>query len=196
MMNSDMNTSSTRNVTSQHDLRPRAASTITFCTSTSNTNVHQIHARSKSTTTASPILSRKKLKPILRRGISVKTSSTSSRIKKTSAPLVNSEVTILDESNDSMEQDFTEKTALSFDADDISSVSSVNSYSINQNDMNQLLNCSNETIDGKQEIKRTTKEKKQDVFNYFTRQPDGGFKCSLYTDINKVSSQLSIFICL
>ena len=126
MMNSDMNTSSTRNVTSQHDLRPRTASTITFRTSTPNTNVHQVSARSKSTTTASPILSRKKLKPILRRGISVKISSTSSRVKKTSAPLVNSEVTILDESNDSMEQDFIEKTAVLFDADDISSVSNVN----------------------------------------------------------------------
>lgn len=43
---------------SQHDLRPRTASTITINSSSSNVNFSQIHARSKSTT-ASPILNKK-----------------------------------------------------------------------------------------------------------------------------------------
>lgn len=101
----------------------------------------------------------------------------------------------VDDSND-MEQDSPPRAIVSFDEDETNSNAVVQNGSINQNESNQSLNCSTDTIDEQNEARRTTAAKKQDVLNYFTRQPDGSFKCNLCINSNKASFLYYIFIFL
>ncbi|CAF3790210.1 unnamed protein product [Rotaria socialis] len=147
----DSNTQSTTNFIPQRDLRSSTSSTITIQTpmSNANKNLHHVNASSKSTTTTTS--------PILNRKI----------------------VKSILRRSDSMDQDTTERTTVSFDDVEIISDPIVNNHPVNQNETDQLLNCSIETIDETHEVKRTTTATKSDVLNYFTRQPYGCFKCIL-----------------
>ncbi|CAF3116988.1 unnamed protein product, partial [Rotaria sp. Silwood2] len=100
----------------QRDLRSSTSSTITIQTPVSNTNknLHHVNASSKSTIT-SPTLNRKIVKPILRRSNSAKTPSNSSKAKKKSTLSRNNDTNRSDEASDSMDQDTTERTTVSFD---------------------------------------------------------------------------------
>jgi hypothetical protein len=93
-----------------------------------------------------------------------------------------------DEPNDEMDQDVTEQTASSnFDTNQIISDSIINDNPVNenQNETVDFLNNSNETVDEQHQIRRTTTAKKKDM-NYFTKQPNGGFKCTLCANSDKV----------
>ncbi|CAF1676990.1 unnamed protein product [Rotaria magnacalcarata] len=182
------NTQSTINFIPQRDLRSNTSSTITIQTPmcNANKNLHHVNVSSKSTTTSS-ILNRKFSKPILRRSNSAKTPSNSSKAKKKSTLSRNNDTNQPNEPSDSMDQDTTERTTVSFDEVEIISDPIVNNHPANQNETDQLLNCSIETVDETHEVKRTTTATKSDVLNYFTRLSDGSFKCILCQNSNKVS---------
>ncbi|CAF1342402.1 unnamed protein product [Rotaria magnacalcarata] len=184
------NTQSTINFIPQRDLRSNTSSTITIQTPmcNANKNLHHVNVSSKSTTTSS-ILNRKFSKPILRRSNSAKTPSNSSKAKKKSTLSRNNDTNQPNEPSDSMDQDTTERTTVSFDEVEIISDPIVNNHPANQNETDQLLNCSIETVDETHEVKRTTTATKSDVLNYFTRLSDGSFKCILCQNSNKVFSK-------
>lgn len=64
----------------------------------------------------------------------------------------------VDDSND-MEQDSPPRAIVSFDEDETNSNAVVQNGSINQNQSNQSLNCSTDTVDEQNEARRTTAAK-------------------------------------
>jgi hypothetical protein len=189
------NTQSTTNVIGGRELRSKTKSTISFQAQSParSTNRRHLHDHSKSTTTtASPILGRKISKQNSRRSNSVHTTSISSKTKKSVTVSSNNDEHQPNEPDEEMDYHFTEQTTTSsFDANDIISDPTINDDVAHENDNengNDQLNCSNETVDEVNQIKRTTTATKKDIMKHFTKQSDGGFKCNLCSDSDKVSS--------
>ncbi|CAF4093339.1 unnamed protein product [Adineta steineri] len=195
----------------QRELRSKTKSTISFQTQNSpqNTNHRSVRDRAKSTT-GSPTLGRKILKAGSRRNSS-QISITSSQISVTSSQIsvnssqisvnsstMNEPIALYqdndnnqsDESNGTMDSDLTEEitTSSSVTNEIIADPDSVNMDVATNEIENDPLNESTETV-YKETLKRTTTNTKKDVFKYFTKQLDGGFKCNICINSDKVFSK-------
>ena len=182
----NFNTSSTTNIIPGRELRSKTASSISLQTQSENTNLYRSNSRTKPTATSTPTLGRKIVKPSLQRSKSVKTSSSVSKTKKTLRSAENNEN---NGSGNDMDQGYTEQITASNLGDQAISNSTTNDNPINQN-QTDVLNISNETVDEAYQIKRTTMATRKDIMNYFVKQPDGSFKCTICTNSNKVRSLL------
>ncbi|CAF1521806.1 unnamed protein product [Adineta steineri] len=178
---------STTNDVPERELRSKTKSTISFQTQNSpqNTNHCSVRNRAKSTT-GSPTLGRKILKSNSRRNssqISVNSSQTSVNCSTMNEPVAlhqDNDNNQPDESNDTMDSDLTEEitTSNSVTNEIIPGPDSVNMDVATNEIENDPLNESTETV-YKEALKRTTTNTNKDVFEYFTKQPDGGFKCNI-----------------
>ncbi|CAF1447205.1 unnamed protein product [Rotaria sordida] len=96
-----------------------------------------------------------------------------------------------DESSNEMDYDLTQQIAISnLATDEVITDRVIDDGTLTEDeDENHHLNFSSETINELHQTKRTTTVTRKDVLKYFTRQSDGGFKCNLCTDSNKVFSK-------
>ena len=188
----DSSTPVTINSICNRELRSNASASTSFQNQNlaPNTSQQHRHARSKSTTTSSPILGRR-----ISKSSSKQKNPTKS--KKITVSPRDIDINRANESNGSMDCDLAEQTGtLALAPDEIIITESDNGIAIHQNqDEGNQSDDSIETVDQERPIKRKTTATKQDIMKYFTKQPDGSYKCNLCPNANKVNvSSFNLFV--